>query len=243
MTEKIHRGICIGGSQYCTENECHCQGWRAGDGPFIVEGTGQTETEESPEFSRGLMSLADGIQWIVNGGNYFGGKIEINGIPVEIIIKREGFTPPGGTVEELAKDRVYTLEGFHCALKTLGITEIDGPPMAYMEFPVDVDTLTGADNEGGVQIKVERHIQRWEYVTIKGISTLSNPVAAVELLTDLYKTIKNSIKQLEHICQPMIVWRLRPHFEENIDQGFTTLRCRLYIPGVNMNGIRWVEGV
>lgn len=186
-------------------------------------------------------AMTQGLEWIVGGGNYMGFATVIDGIEIEFIVKRKGFVPPGGAVEEIAKDRIYTLEGFHCALKTAGIQEIDGPPMAYMEFPVDVERMVSTGGSD-ISIEAERHIQRWQYVTLKSMSHLPDPVARVELLTDLFKVIKSATSQIKDTCMPMVVWRSRPEFSADTDQGITKLRCRLYIPGVDMEGVRWVEG-
>lgn len=145
---------------------------------------------------------------------------------------------PVDTDHKMKDGRVYTMEALFCKLAMLAY-QIDGPPMAYMEFPVDVER----PDDRGIHVVTERRLVRWEYVTLRLGSHLENPMASVELLTQFYKTIKNAVSQLEGTCHPLIVWRQRPTFEEDIDQGVTYLRCRLYIPGVKLDGITWVEGV
>lgn len=196
--------------------------------------------------------LQDGCSWIAQGGNLMACMSHVNGIETEIIVKRKGFEL-AGNLEELAKDRIYTLGGFHSALTELEVNQIDGVPRAYMEFATKIDRIVG-DGPGtagsDVHVETETHIVRWHYSTLRFGSHLPDPVARIELLTYLFKTIKNCVSQLKDTCEPLIVWRCKPEFSWDTDQGITYLRARLAIPGVDLTdlsstggGVFWVGGV
>jgi hypothetical protein len=213
-----------------------------------------TKSDKIPWISV-VEAISQGLEWIRKGGNFSGLHGDLDDIPVDLIIRRKGFVPPDGIgdLEELAKARPMTLEAFHCALTTAEIDQIDGLPRSYMQFPVTldrIDTSTGtADSD--VNIIQEKIVECWSYKTLCLGSHLSDPVARVELLSALLKVIKNASEQLRCIVTPLVVWRTRPEFSVDTDQGITYLRCRLFIPGVKLasiggngeEGVFWVEGV
>jgi hypothetical protein len=185
--------------------------------------------------------IEQAFAWIKTGGNIGGAAVTVDGINLEIIVRREGFQEEERV---FAKDRVYTLEAFHCALGTADINQIDGVPAAYMEVPTESYGSTS----------VTKSANRWNYRTLRFGSHLADPVARVELLNALLKVIKNAAEQVRSHAQPLVVWRQRPHFDVDTDQGVTYLRCRLFMPGVNLpdfsgswlesgTGVFWVEGV
>jgi hypothetical protein len=189
--------------------------------------------------------LTAALEWVGGGGNVGGCEITYSGVPVEIVVRRKGFVETQ-SLENMAKDRVYTLDGLYKALSIEEIQQIDGVPAAYME--VVVETQVPKQNTfDGVNTEIERQLNRWYYCTLKFGSHLPDPVAKVEMLTQLFKLIKNSAVGLKGTAQPLLVWRVRPQFTSDTDQGVTYMRCRLVMRGVSLpsteQGVIWCEGV
>jgi hypothetical protein len=176
-----------------------------------------------------------------------------------IIDSRNGVAPKSNPLaDEMSPDGpaenvICTLEGFHCALGAAEINQIDGVLAAYMEIAVDAEVPVAVPDFNGASTAVQRQTNRWNYSTLLFGSHRPDPEARLLLIEELFKVIRNSAQQLSGRVRPLVVWRKRPQFEVNTDEGVTYLRCRLCMPGVNLpsfgdfmpggRSVFWVEGV
>jgi len=121
-----------------------------------------------------------------------------------------GFSGPGGLIELLG-------ELFHCMV---------GPPMAYIEIPLDWD-------EGSVARAV-----RFTYVTL-GYTTectdLTYDKAEATLAQGLWADFKQAyLLAARHGGQPLLFWRVEPILGQDRYEKRLKVRCRVAIPGVDL---------